>query len=138
MFSQIPSITGKDTLQLDRVDVSSSLPIRKTKKHTSHSTEKPYQISRPGEKDKVDFQYRKPILIRDHFILRNSEKILVLNQDLSGKNLPEFLKYRFAAINICEARIKVGWNHSYNNDIQYIAYWLVLIQIYLIGLLLYI
>lgn len=77
----------------------------------------------------VDFQYRKSILIRDHFILRNSEKILVLNQDLFGKKLPEFLKYRFAAINICDARIKVGWHHSYNNDIQYIAYWLALIQL---------
>lgn len=38
----------------------------------------------------VDFQYRKQILIRDHFILRYSEKILVLNQDLFGKKLPEF------------------------------------------------
>lgn len=38
----------------------------------------------------VDFQYRKQILIRDIFILQYSEKILVLNQDLFGKKLPEF------------------------------------------------
>lgn len=38
----------------------------------------------------VDFQYRKQILIRDIFILRYSEKILVRNQNLFGKKLPEF------------------------------------------------
>lgn len=53
MFSQIKSITGKKSK--DRVYVSSRLlPIKKTKKHTRHSTKKPYQTSRPEDKDPSD------------------------------------------------------------------------------------
>lgn len=53
MFSQIKSITGKKSK--DRVYVSSRLlPIKKNKKHTRHSTKKPYQTSRPEDKDPSD------------------------------------------------------------------------------------